>query len=193
MPRLNWYKLCIGLVIRTTHANNGMKSTTELDIRLLVKAYDAELKRVMVKRCGCLETAADIVQEAYRRLIDSDRYQRIENPRALLHRIAANIATDLERRNAVRNRFIDQEHGLPEEVACANAVQPDVILSAQERLDKLAALIDSLPPKCRTVFLLRKVEGLSQADIADRLNISRNMVEKHLRHALTLLQQLDND
>lgn len=168
-----------------------MNPTSTLDITELVKTYDAELRRVMTKRCGCMDTAADIVQETYQRMMSGNLWQQAENPRALLHRIAANLATDYERRDAVRNRHAAEEDTGPDWVAEADAMQPERILSAQQRLDRLAIAVNQLPPKCQTVFLLRKIDGLSHAEIAQRLGISRNMVEKHLRNALMALQHID--
>jgi RNA polymerase sigma factor (sigma-70 family) len=66
----------------------------------------------------------------------------------------------------------------------ALAASPERIALARERLALLAAAMDELPPRCREVFVLRQVEQLDQAEIARRLCISRNMVEKHLRKAL---------
>jgi RNA polymerase sigma factor (sigma-70 family) len=48
----------------------------------------------------------------------------------------------------------------------------------------LYAAIEALPPKCRQVFIMRRFHDLSQDEIARRLGVSRNMVEKHLRLAL---------
>ncbi len=170
-----------------------MDNSPSLVITQLIKTYDEELRRVMTRRCGCMETAADIVQETYQRMLSSELWHQAENPRALLHRIAANLATDYERRNAVRDRYISQDDALPEWVAETDGSQPENILVNHERLDRLAAAVNQLPSKCRTVFILRKFDELSHAEIAQRLGISRNMVEKHLRNALLALQQLNED
>ncbi|MGZ8955773.1 MAG: RNA polymerase sigma factor [Methylovulum sp.] len=146
----------------------------------------------MYRRCGCVETAADIVQEAYQRLLSGNLWQQAENPRALLHRIAANLATDYERRNTVRQNYLSNQQAQIDTLQQQGNIQPERIISAEERLELLLAAVNTLPPKCRRVFVLRKFEDLSQADIALRLGISRNMVEKHLRHALTVLQRIDD-
>jgi len=73
----------------------------------------------------------------------------------------------------------------------ADGLNPEQIAVARQRLDKLVEAVNTLPPRCRAVFILRKFENLSQAEIAERLGISRNMVEKHLRHALQTLQKID--
>ncbi|MDD2759089.1 MAG: sigma-70 family RNA polymerase sigma factor [Methylomonas sp.] len=170
-----------------------MDSSQSLAIAQLIKTYDDELRRVITRRCGCMETAADIVQETYQRMLSGGLWQQAENPRALLHRIAANLATDYERRNAVRERYVSQEETLPEWMAEKENAQPDHIVANHERLDNLALAINQLPPKCRTVFVMRKFEELSHAEIAERLSISRNMVEKHLRNALLALQRIDEE
>ncbi|OAI11670.1 MULTISPECIES: RNA polymerase sigma factor [Methylomonas] len=167
--------------------------TDTLDIQRLIVRYDAELRRVMFRRCGCWDMAADIVQETYQRMLSGDLWRAADNPRALMHRIAANLATDYERRDAVRDRYLAKSDELPDWVAETEARQPDRLLAARQRLGRLVAAVEGLPPKCRRVFEMRKFEELSQAEIAERLGISRNMVEKHLRNALLALQQVDDD
>ena len=56
-----------------------------------------------------------------------------------------------------------------------------------ERRSVVICAIEDLPPGCREVFRLRKFEDLSQRDIAMRLKISENTVEKQLARALRLL------
>lgn len=161
-------------------------------ITQLIKTYDQELRRVMYRRCGCIETAADIVQETYQRMMSGNLWQQAENPRALMHRIAANLATDYERRHKVRDHYVDNVDFLSEELQSSNGIDPEQIIAGHQRLDTLTQAVNQLPPKCRMVFVLRKFEDLSHAEIAERLGISRNMVEKHLRNAMQKLQQLDD-
>lgn len=165
--------------------------STAAFITQLIKLYDLELRRVMYRRCGCLETAADIVQETYQRMSAGNLWQQADNPRAMLHRIAANLATDHERRDQIRYRYADQAGLSSEDLQSADGLNPEQITVARQRLDNLVEAVNTLPPKCRTVFVLRKFEELSHAEIAERLGISRNMVEKHLRHAIRTLQDID--
>lgn len=158
----------------------------------LIKIYDRELRRVMFRRCGCIETAADIVQETYQRMMSGNLWQQAENPRALMHRIAANLATDHERRQSVRDRYVDDVDVIGDELPSVDSIDPEQIYAGRQRLDALVEAVNRLPPKCQAVFVLRKFEDMSHGEIAERLGISRNMVEKHLRNALQKLQQFDD-
>jgi len=66
----------------------------------------------------------------------------------------------------------------------SDAPGPDRHLLARRDLEALEAAITALPPKCRTVFLLSRIEGLSNAEVAKRCGISVKMVEKHLAKAI---------
>lgn len=65
-------------------------------------------------------------------------------------------------------------------------------LEGKELQHKLNILIQQLPPQCRTVFLLSREGQLSNKEIADRLNISINTVEQHIRKARRVLRELYN-
>mgnify|MGYP006186034825 CR=1 FL=1 len=54
---------------------------------------------------------------------------------------------------------------------------------------EVTALIAQLPDKCRQAFILRRVEGFSQREIAERMQISENTVEKHVCKGIRLLME----
>src|SRR3546814_7806676 len=66
---------------------------------------------------------------------------------------------------------------------------PDRHAMAGQELRRIGALIAALPAKCREAFVLRKVQGLSQREIAGRMRISENTVEKHVGKGLRLLMR----
>ncbi len=61
---------------------------------------------------------------------------------------------------------------------------PEHLADLQQRLQALQSIIDCLPPRCREVFWLFRIEGVSQVEIAHTLGISLNMVERHVIRAL---------
>jgi RNA polymerase sigma-70 factor (ECF subfamily) len=54
-------------------------------------------------------------------------------------------------------------------------------------LAKVLKAVEALPPQCRRVFRLHKFDGLSHAEVAEKLGISRSAVEKHISAALKSL------
>ena len=49
--------------------------------------------------------------------------------------------------------------------------------------------VNKLPPKCRSVVVLRMIDGLSQREISERLGIAVSTVEKHLSRGLQLCKE----
>jgi RNA polymerase sigma-70 factor (ECF subfamily) len=66
-------------------------------------------------------------------------------------------------------------------------LSPDRHAIAYQELRRMGQLIAALPAKCRKAFVLRKVHGLSQREIAHRMHISESTVEKHIGKGVRLL------
>ncbi|MDC7784863.1 RNA polymerase sigma factor [Rhodoplanes sp. TEM] len=154
-------------------------STSPL-LAAVVAHYD-ELTAYVQRKVGCPAAAADIMQETCLRLVLSAG-AAVDNPRAYLYRVAGNLATDHLRSGRVRDRTL-VVGPVPDTVADSRADAERVLL-ARQRLAVIARAVEELPPRCRQVFVMRRFDDLDQGEIATRLGISRNMVEKHLRHAL---------
>lgn len=56
-------------------------------------------------------------------------------------------------------------------------------------LDKIRKEIDKLPPKCREVFILSKINGMKYKEIAEQLNISTKTIENHMTKALRQIRE----
>ena len=154
----------------------------ELQLEDLYLRHHADLRRFLVRRLRCEETAADVAQEAYLRLLRFAPRRAIEDARAYLFQVAANAAYDRLARQRTQDGLLDAE-------ASAEAVpssDPDVeaTAAARERLFLVAKAVEELPPRCRQVFLMSRLDGLPHSEIAERLGISRNMVEKHVIKAM---------
>lgn len=150
-------------------------------IQAFIAHYDALRARVE-RRVRSPELAADIVQDCYLRIVEHDPAVPIENPLAFLHRVIGNLTIDRLREREVRARrdgTEEMQQEMPDDAPCN-----ETVLLARQRLSLLMQAVDELPPRCREVFILRKLRHLEYDDIASRMGISRNMVEKHLRKAL---------
>jgi RNA polymerase sigma-70 factor (ECF subfamily) len=148
----------------------------------VLQANYEPLRRFAERRMRSRDASADVVQEACVKIAMLDEHAVIENPLAFLYRVAGNLSLDWLREREVRERYLESGE-LPEQVADGSP-DGEASLLSQQRLQVLAAAVAELPPRCGEVFRLRKLEHLSSQDIAQRLGISRNMVEKHLRKAL---------
>ena len=158
-----------------------MKDPAARPLVAALQTHYEELLAFVRRKVRCPALAADIVQETYIRVASGSSAAAIENPRAFLYRVAGNLAIDHARQERARAKYVTAEP-LPEDVPDARPAA-DAAIDARQRLAILTRAVDELPPRCRQVFVLRKFEGLDQAEIARTLGISRNMVEKHLRKA----------
>ncbi len=147
-----------------------------------VEIYYDELKAFLIRKVGCPSTADEILHETWMRAVTRVPKNPIKHPRAFLYRIANNLLIDRIRKERRDSRVIVPGN-LPES-APAKEAPLDSGLIGRERLSALQQAINELPPKCKQAFTMRKIELLDQEEIAKRLGISRNMVEKHLRKAL---------
>jgi RNA polymerase sigma-70 factor (ECF subfamily) len=140
-----------------------------------------ELLGYLTRRVG-REDAADLLQETFVRVLRRGQFEAVDNPPALLHQIAINLVRDF-----VRRRKTEASHfefgDLPEDVP-SSEVPAEERIAHQQRLRCLRAAADTLPPRCREVFIMAAFEDVPLDEIAKRLDISRNMVEKHMRFAL---------
>jgi RNA polymerase sigma factor (sigma-70 family) len=121
----------------------------------------------------------DVAQEAYLKAYTTEQSRDIDHPKTYLFTIAKNIAiNELTRETNKIVGYIEECKSVP---AMESSATVENELEAQQSLGAYCDAVAALPEKCRRVFLLRRVHGLKQQEIADSLGISLRMVEKHLR------------
>ena len=160
----------------------GRENNAELFERFVrerVPSLERFLGRLRVRD----DDVQDVAQESVARLL---RYRDQEPPEAwtaLLYRIAINVTRDRARRD---------RHAPSAESAQTDAIaaddSPEQHASDLEALSRVRAAILRLPPRCRAVYLMHRVEGLSYPEIARRCGVSTKAVEKHMSHALRELR-----
>jgi len=152
----------------------------------MLETYYQELRNYLTGKLKDSEAAADLAQESYLRLLGMQQSgEKIEEPRALLYRIANNLIVDRYRRTAVRENVLVTSNSLSElDVAAPTACEPEAIAMSTEGLDTLLGVINSLPPRCREVFILFKFDGITYAEIGARMGISVRTVEMQLQIAM---------
>ena len=127
----------------------------------------------------------DIVQETYVRVCQVERRDKITEPRSFLFKIAHNLALDHVKRAQSRLVVSVEETG---ESGFGEAER-----SADETFDRVASneefsyfceAVRRLPVQCRRAFVLKKVYGCSQREIAREMNLSESTVEKHIAQGI---------
>lgn len=102
--------------------------------------------------------------------------------KGLLVRMARNLAIDRLR----RRRHRELARPALAAIAATDAPGPEAALAAREELRDLVGLLGDMPARRRRAFLLSRLDGLPQAEIARTLGVSLSTVEKDLRAALEL-------
>jgi RNA polymerase sigma-70 factor (ECF subfamily) len=127
----------------------------------------------------------DIIQDVYCRLLRLESVDHIEDPRAYLFRAARNVLLEQVRKSKIVSIMTVQN--LDELGVADMGPSPESAASSRAELTRVLSLIGELPERCRQVFELRKVHGLSQAETAKALRISENIVEKETAKGLMLI------
>lgn len=148
------------------------------DSSFLIDLYEkhrSSLISSIARLTNCRETAADLAQEAYIRLLLHGSETGISHPEAYLFRIGRNLAIDYQRSPLSKTELLP----LDEELLCP-LLQPDELACLRQQCEMLLDAIFSMPEPCRDVFLLRKLDELSYNQIAARLAISEKTVQRRL-------------
>lgn len=153
-----------------------------LSVQEVIRNSHSSLLSFLRQRLRVAEDAADVAQETYIRMMQYEGSRDVQSPSSLLFRIAINVANDLGRADQVRR--VSDRCDIDDMELDAGVATPEREVAAEQDLNVLLEAIEHLPPKCRHVFLLSRVHGLTYPEIAKRCGISVKMVEKHISHAL---------
>jgi len=156
-----------------------------------VHPHEALLTAYVRKAFPTVPDAADVVQETFLRVWKVRAAAPIRSAKAFVFQVARRIAIDVIRRR----------RACPEEAVCDRAASsvlddgPSVAdaVCRNEELWLLAQAIHALPARCREVMILRKIEGLSQKEIAVRLGLAEGTVQIHIGRGLRHLEKFFAD
>ncbi|MBJ9976894.1 sigma-70 family RNA polymerase sigma factor [Pseudomonas sp. S75] len=155
-----------------------------------VRGVYGEILHFLRKRMDNASDAADMTQDVFAQWLGYRDRAKVEQPRAFLFRMARNLLSDHWRRQQVRQAVLQDG----ETDTTATADDPLDHAQQAQRLEQLRRVLDELSPRRREALMLHRFEGLTQAQIAERMNISVSMVEKHIAAALLHCKRcLDSD
>jgi len=153
----------------------------------------ADLVRFFTLRLKSPAAAEDLVQDIYLRLDAVSPDADVRNAAGYLYRLGSNLMLDRlrgERRAAARDHeWRDTQHTLVGDEEVSDAPRADDAVAARQRLAAVVALVQEMPETTRKVFRLHKFEGMSHAEVAQAMGISRSAVEKHVMNVLRRLSE----
>lgn len=122
----------------------------------------------------------DIVQETYVRLCQVGKPEQIHHPKSYLYRTARNLALDSLKRaeNRVTETWTEEFASSPDLAGLALDETYEQAASSEE-FGLFCEAVRQLPVQARRVFVLKKVYGYSQREIASELRLAESTVEKH--------------
>lgn len=133
------------------------------------------------------DDANDVAQEAMVRLMRY-RGQPPEKLKLLMYRIALNALNDSGRRQQSRHAAAHVSFDQDFDSLPSSELDHEQRIDNEQELERVRAAILQLPARCREVYLLNRIEGMSYSQIARHCDISVKAVEKHIGKALSVLR-----
>lgn len=153
-------------------------------IDTLYSEHHRWLQGWLSRKLGNAFEAADLAQDTFVRLLGASSAPAegaLREPRAYLATVARRLLLNHLRRRALEQAYLDALAVLPE----AHAPSPEQQLVILQALQEIDAMLDGLPPKVRSVFILSQIDGLTYAAIAAEMTISLRSVKRYMAQAMT--------
>jgi RNA polymerase sigma-70 factor (family 1) len=141
-----------------------------------------EIRSYLFYRCGDKELATDISQECFLKLWEKKDKIRLDQVKGLLYKMAADLYVNTYHHQK-RTQLLFKKISFEEQ-----DYSPEEILTFEQLKEKYEALLQKMPEKQRTVFLMSRIDGLQYKEIATRLDLSVKAVEKRMKYALDYLR-----
>ncbi len=148
-----------------------------------IEPLEPQIRHWLKSRYGSQCDVDDVVQEALLKVLKARERAELRSPKAYFFAVARNAAVDSLRKAkvAVTESLVDEE--ALEIVDDEEAI--DEVVARNHELEILTQAIQSLPERCRRVFTLSKVYGMSYDDIARDMGISFNTVSSQIAIGLS--------
>jgi RNA polymerase sigma-70 factor (ECF subfamily) len=165
-------------------SNAGLLETNDVSRDSLISdlylAHNSWLLNWLRKKLGCSFDAADLMHDTFSKLLQKDDLFSIKEPRAYLTTVAHGLMVNHVRRKDIEKAYLDAIVNMPE----IEAPSPEMLNIMVETLSRIDEMLDGLPEKIRTAFLCSQLEGLTHAEIAERLSVSVSSVRQYIAKAL---------
>lgn len=164
----------------------------------LVSRYEDKVYNLAYRMVGNREEAEDVLQDTFLNVIRSlDKFRKKSSFSTWLYRVTANAALTRLRKKSKKEKsegeFLDEVYAVKQEAQSGEKIDdwstnPVRRLLSEESKAMMEAAIEELPEKYRVVFVLRDVEGLPAAEVAEILDLSVPAVKSRLHRARMFLR-----
>lgn len=171
--------------IKSIHSgqDSGCLTIEHANFEKIYETYWESLYAIGLNRIKSKSDVEDMVQEIFVELWNRKEVPVNTSLKGYLYTSMKYKIIDYYRKAKIEEISLDQAGSQH-----AHAVKADQVLSFNELFDRLTEGIDKLPDKCRLIFKLSREEGLSSAEIADRLQLSKRTVETQIYKSLKALK-----
>lgn len=162
-----------------------LKNNDDNALKIIFSTHYAPVFQVIRRIITDSSTCEDLAQEVFVKFWEKRHQIEIQGEIApYLHRMAVNEALGyLRKKKKFITEDIEDQYDLASEGADASE-----LYAHKELQTAVDNAMDKLPPKCRTVFMLSRFEGLSYKEIGTEMNISVKTVENQMGKALRLMR-----
>lgn len=156
--------------------------------RTLDARFRGPLMSFFIRRIGSRNEAEDLTQEVFVRLMGSASFQSVDHAEAFVFRVASNLLRDRGRHAA---RWRSHPKSPLDEVLAGELTRelvedrgPERVLLGRESIVEVLKCLDELGERTKNIFILFRLEGMRQKDIAALYGVGVTTVEKHVMKAV---------
>jgi RNA polymerase sigma-70 factor (ECF subfamily) len=162
--------------------------TSFCDVAVLYRQQHGWLQNWLRRRLNCSQSAADLAQDTFMRLLAKEQVPDLHAPRTFLAKVAQSVLCNHYRRQKLERAYLEALAAMPEQVAPSLETQAILL----ETLIALDAALEGLERPVREAFLLSQMDGLSHGEIAARLDVSITTVKRYIIKAGAMCIMLDD-
>jgi RNA polymerase sigma-70 factor (ECF subfamily) len=162
--------------------------TSFCDVAVLYRQQHGWLQNWLRRRLNCSQSAADLAQDTFMRLLAKEQVPELHAPRTFLAKVAQSVLCNHYRRQKLERAYLEALAAIPEQVAPSLETQAILL----ETLIALDSALEGLERPVREAFLLSQMDGLSHGEIAARLDVSITTVKRYIIKAGAMCIMLDD-
>ncbi|WP_245517489.1 MULTISPECIES: sigma-70 family RNA polymerase sigma factor [Methylobacteriaceae] len=145
-------------------------------VETLFREHSTWLGSWLSRQPWTVHAPEDIVADVFLSLLTLPNVASVREPRAMMTTIAKRIIFEARRRKKLQISYEDALSAIPE----AMDVSPEDRLILVQALQKIDMVLATLSPRARAAFLMSQIDGMSNKEIAQELNVSLSAVSKYM-------------